>query len=71
MVHTSLSDSIIKRAHEPDQNWRLQEGVEPTNNITARTRCRAMVWRRRSFDTQSVEGSRVAERLLTVVTILR
>jgi len=47
------------------------EGVEPTNNAAERALRRAVVWRRRSFGTQSGEGSRFAERLLTVVTTLR
>ncbi len=48
-----------------------QDGVEPTNNAAERALRRAVVWRRRSFGTQSAEGSRFAERLLTVVTTLR
>ena len=47
------------------------EGVEPTNNAAERALRRAVVWRRRSFGTQSADGSRFAERLLTVVTTLR
>jgi transposase len=47
------------------------DGVEPTNNAAERALRRAVVWRRRSFGTQSGEGSRFAERLLTVVTTLR
>jgi transposase len=47
------------------------EGVDPTNNAAERALRRAVVWRRRSFGTQSVAGSRFAERLLTVVTTLR
>jgi len=47
------------------------DGVEPTNNAAERALRRAVVWRRRSFGTQSAEGSRFAERLLTVVTTLR
>jgi len=46
-------------------------GVEPTNNAAERALRRAVVWRRRSFGTQSPAGSRFAERLLTVVTTLR
>ncbi len=46
-------------------------GVEPTNNAAERALRRAVVWRRRSFGTQSAAGSRFAERLLTVVTTLR
>lgn len=47
------------------------QGVEPTNNAAERALRRAVVWRRRSFGTQSAAGSRFAERLLTVVTTLR
>jgi len=47
------------------------EGVEPTNNAAERALRRAVVWRRRSFGTQSGEGSRFVDRLLTVVTTLR
>jgi len=47
------------------------EGVEPTNNAAERALHRAVIWRRRSFGTQSAAGSRFAERLLTVVTTLR
>jgi transposase len=48
-----------------------QEGVEPTNNAAERALRRAVVWRRRSFGTQSPAGSRFAARLLTAVTTLR
>jgi len=47
------------------------EGVEPTNNAAERALRRAVVWRRRSFGTQSAAGSCFAARLLTVVTTLR
>jgi len=47
------------------------DGVEPTNNAAERALRRAVVWRRRSFGTQSTDGSRFAARLLTVVTTLR
>ena len=47
------------------------EGVEPTTNAAERALRRAVVWRRRSFGTQSGEGRRFAERLLTVITTLR
>jgi transposase len=45
--------------------------VEPTNNAAERALRRAVLWRRRSFGTQSAAGSRFAQRLLTVVTTLR
>ncbi len=46
-------------------------GVEPTNNAAERALRRVVVWRRRSFGTQSPEGSQCVARLLTVVTTLR
>jgi transposase len=46
-------------------------GVEPTNNAAERALRRAVLWRRTSFGTQSVAGSRFVERILTVVTTLR
>jgi transposase len=47
------------------------KGVEPTNNAAERALRRAVLWRRKSFGTQSTEGSRFVERILTVVTSLR
>lgn len=46
------------------------EGVEPTNNNAERALRRAVLWRRKSFGTQSEGGSRFVERILTVVTSL-
>ncbi len=48
-----------------------REGVEPTNNAAERALRRGVIWRRRSFGTQSERGSRFVERILTVVTTLR
>ena len=48
-----------------------EEGVEPTNNNAERPLRRAVLWRRKSFGTQSESGSRFVERVLTVVTSLR
>jgi len=47
------------------------EGVEPTNNDAERPLRRAVLWRRKSFGTQSEAGSRFVERVLTTVTTLR
>src|SRR5215211_2568429 len=47
------------------------EGVEPTNNAAERALRRAVLWRRKSFGTQSAEGSRFVGRVLTAVTTLR
>jgi transposase len=46
-------------------------GVEPTNNAAERALRRAVLWRRKSFGTQSATGSRFVERILTVMTSLR
>ena len=47
------------------------EGVEPTNNAAEQALRRGVLWRKRSFGTQSQAGSRFVERLLTVVISLR
>jgi transposase len=48
-----------------------QEGVEPTNNAAERPLRRAVIWRRRSFGTQSEAGSLFVQRILTAVLTLR
>jgi transposase len=48
-----------------------QEGIEPTNNAAEQALRRSVIWRRRSFGTQSQAGSRFVERVLTAVTSLR
>lgn len=47
------------------------EGVEPTNNEAERGLRRVVLWRRKSFGTQSESGSRFVGRILTVVATLR
>jgi transposase len=46
-------------------------GVEPTTNSAEHALRCAVLWRRRSFGTQSAAGSRFVERILTAVTTLR
>lgn len=46
------------------------KGIEPTNNQAERALRRAVLWRRKSFGTQSELGSRFVECILTVVTTL-
>jgi transposase len=48
-----------------------EPGVDPTNNSAERPLRRAVLWRRRSFGTQSAAGSQFVERILTAVTTLR
>jgi transposase len=47
------------------------EGVEPTNNAAEQALRQAVIWRKLSFGTQSPEGSRFVERMLTVVETCR
>ncbi len=47
------------------------EGVEPTNNASERALRHAVIWRKLSFGTQSVHGSRFVATILTVVETCR
>ena len=47
------------------------EGVEPTNNTAERSIRPGVLWRKGSFGTQSEEGSRFVESMLTVVSTLK
>ena len=47
------------------------EGVEPTNNLAERQIRPTVLWRNRSFGTQSEAGSHFAERIMTVVATLK
>jgi transposase len=42
-------------------------GIEPTNNVSERALRPAVIWRKLSFGTQSAQGSRFVETILTVV----
>jgi transposase len=46
-------------------------GVEPTNNTAERSIRPGVLWRKGSFGTQSAEGSRFVESMLTVVATLQ
>lgn len=47
------------------------EGVEPTNNLAERLIRPGVLWRKRSFGTQSQTGSHFTERIMTVVATLK
>jgi len=47
------------------------EEIEPTNNAGERSLRHAVIWRKLSFGTQSVSGSRFVETMLTVVETCR
>lgn len=47
------------------------EGVEPTNNAAERAIRPGVLWRKNSFGTQSADGSRCVEAMMTVVATLK
>ena len=47
------------------------EGVEPTNNAGERSLRHAVIWRKLSFGTQSANGSRFVETMLTAIETCR
>jgi transposase len=47
------------------------EGVEPTNNAAERAIRPGVLWRKGSFGTQSADGSRFVEAVMTVVATLK
>ena len=53
--------------------WEFVEhpGVEPTNNASERALRHGVIWRKLSFGTQSAQGSRFVETLLTVIETCR
>ena len=52
-------------------NFVEHEGVEPTNNHAERELRAFVLWRKRSFGTQSERGNRFAERLMTIAHTAR
>lgn len=63
-----LSGSCEDILEHRDALWTFVEhdGVEPTNNHAERELRGFVLWRRRSFGSQSVRGDRFAERLMTI-----
>ena len=68
-VSGSCADLLAHRA----ALWTFveEEGVEPTNNHAERELRAFVLWRKRSFGTQSERGNRFAERLMTVAHTAR
>jgi transposase len=60
-------------SHHRQRLWTFVdvEGVEPTNNASERALRHAVIWRKLSFGTQSANGSRFVETLLTIVETCR
>jgi transposase len=68
-----LSGSCDDILEHRDALWTFVEhdGVEPTNNHAERELRGFVLWRRRSFGSQSVRGDRFAERLMTIAHTAR
>jgi transposase len=66
MERNAASTSLISSGHRASV-----EGVEPTNNAAEHRVRHGVMWRKTSFGTDSPNGSRFVERILTVVTTLR
>ena len=65
-----MAKEILK--HEPALfTFVLATGVEPTNNVAERALRGAAIWRKISFGTDSENGGRLVERILTVVATLK
>ena len=64
---------ILLAVYNRDALWTFVDvpGVEPTNNHAERELRAFVMWRRRSFGSQSERGCRFAERIMTVTHTLR
>jgi transposase len=70
--HATEATCIEVLAHEPAM-WTFvrHEGIEPTNNAAERAIRPIVLWRKRSFGSQSDRGSRFVERMMTVAATLK
>jgi len=74
---TPLMNTCCSRCHTSSQSVSsvtatpYTEGVEPTNKLAERDLRRAVIWRKTRFGTQSKDGSRFVEQILTAVMSLR
>lgn len=68
-----MSGSCANMLEHWDAMWTFVDhpGVEPTNNHAERELRRLVLWRKRSFGSQSERGDRYVERMLTVTHTLR
>jgi transposase len=74
---SSLDSAVSSRAQRTLINWDhlftfiFHDGVEPTNNIAERALRFAVQWRKICFGSQSLQGERFTERILTVTRTCR
>jgi transposase len=68
-----LSGSCADILYHREALWAFVDktGIEPTNNHAEQQLRAFVLWRRRSFGTQSERGNRFAERIMTVVHTAR
>jgi transposase len=71
LTHVSGSCADILEHRAALWTFVEQEGVEPTNNHAERELRAFVLWRKRSFGTQSTRGNLFAERLMTVAHTAR
>ncbi|OGQ11967.1 MAG: hypothetical protein A2138_15295 [Deltaproteobacteria bacterium RBG_16_71_12] len=65
-----MAKEAIPRRGRPDRPGRAR-GIESTNNHAGRELRAFVLWRRRSFGSQSDRGNEFAERLMTVAHTAR
>jgi transposase len=70
-VKTAATCFEILKVEEGLWTFARVEGIEPTNNASERAVRHAVIWRRISGGTDSADGSRFVERMLTVVATCR
>jgi transposase len=61
----------VLKVHEALWTFIRVEGIEPTNNAAERAIRPGVLWRKGSFGTQSAQGARFVEAMMTVVATLK
>ena len=71
--NSRLQGTCCELSEHGDWLWTYldHEGLEPTNNASERALRHGVIWRKLSFGTQSVGGSRFVETMLTVIETCR
>lgn len=67
---SGLCRNLLKR-EEALWNWAKVPGLEPTNNLAERMLRPAVIWRKKSFGSDSLGGCVFVERILSVIQTLR
>jgi transposase len=67
---SGLCRSLLKR-EEALWNWAKVPGLEPTNNLAERMLRPAVIWRKKSFGSDSRGGSTFVERMLSVIQTIK